>query len=66
MITATKRARERVRMARWRVMAMKRARAAAARGILMATRVAGNKKRDGNGNKEGNGNQWQQHGQWLR
>jgi hypothetical protein len=63
MITATKRARERARAARWMAMATKRARAT-------ATRVVGNKKGnvegsdkkgDGDGNKEGDGNQRQQH-----
>jgi hypothetical protein len=66
MITATKRARERVRAARWMAMAMKRARAT-------ATMVAGYKNGDGvgdekgncNSNEEGNGNQRRQHGQWL-
>jgi hypothetical protein len=55
MITATKKARERVRAARWMVMATK-ARATVARGMLMVTRVAGNKKGKGDCNEEGNGN----------
>jgi hypothetical protein len=63
MITETKRARERVRAARWMAMATKRARAMAARGMAMATsRVAGDKKGDGDGNEEGDGNQRRQHG----
>ncbi len=57
MIMATKRARVRARVARWMVMATKRAREMVARGMAMATGVAGNKKGDGNGNKEGDDNQ---------
>ena len=36
----------------------------AARGMAMATRVAGDKKGNGNSDKEGDGNQRQHHGQW--
>ncbi len=57
MITAMKRARERARAATWIAMPTKRERGRAARGMVTATRVAGDKKGDGNGNKEGNGNQ---------
>ncbi len=39
MITATKRARERAREARWMATATKRARAREARGMATATRV---------------------------
>ncbi len=63
---ASKKVRERVRVARWMAMATKRARARAGRGIAMATRVVGNKKGKGAGNKDGNGNQPQQLGQWLQ
>jgi hypothetical protein len=68
MIMVTKRAMERVRAARWMVMATKRARAT-------VTRVVDNKKGDGkgndekgdgDGNREGDGDRRQQHGQWLR
>jgi hypothetical protein len=58
MITAKKKSRERVRVARWMATPTKRERARAARGMAMATRVAGDEKGNGNGNKEGNGN-WQ-------
>jgi hypothetical protein len=43
-------------------MAMKRARATAARGMATMTRGVGDKK--GIGDKEGNGNRRQHHGQW--
>jgi hypothetical protein len=55
MITATKRARERVRVARWMATVTKRARAMAARGMMATTRVKGNKKGNGDGNNKGNG-----------
>ncbi len=64
MTMAMKRARERVRAARWMATATKRAKASAARGMATATRVVGNKKCNGNGNEEGNGNQRHQHQQW--
>ncbi len=44
---ATKRARERARVARWMATAAKRARATVASGMATATRVAGNKKGNG-------------------
>jgi hypothetical protein len=47
------------------VKATKRARDTAVRGMAMATRVAGDKKRDGNCNEEGDDDQWRQSGQWL-
>ncbi len=56
MITATKRARERVKAATWMATLTKRER---------ATRVAGDKKGEGDGNKEGNSDQQQQHRQWI-
>jgi hypothetical protein len=43
----------------------KRARARAGRGMVTATRVAGDEKGKGAGNKEGNGDRRQQHGQLL-
>ncbi len=51
---AMKRARERVRVARWMAMATKRARARAraGRGMAMATKVVGDKKGEGAGNKK--------------
>ncbi len=58
MIMATKRAKERARVARWMAMA--------ARGMATATRVAGDKKIDGDGSKENIGDWQQQHGQWLQ
>jgi hypothetical protein len=53
--TATKRARGgvRARATRWMATETNRARVTAARGMAMATRVAGNKK--GNGDKGGDG-----------
>jgi hypothetical protein len=45
MITAMKRARKRVRGARWMATATERARATVARGMAMATRVAGDWQR---------------------
>jgi hypothetical protein len=65
MIMVTKRARERARVTRWMATTTKRARARATRGMVMATRVAGNKKGNDAGNKEGNGDQRQQNGQLL-
>jgi hypothetical protein len=63
-IMTTKRTRVRVRAARWITTGIKRARVTAARGMAVATRMAGNKEGNGNGNKEGNGNRRQHHGQW--
>ncbi len=52
--------------------ATKRVRARSARGMVMATRVVGDKECDGeagqgngNGKEEGDGDQQQHHGQWL-
>jgi hypothetical protein len=41
--------------ARWMAMATKRARATAAKGMAMVTRMAGDEKGDGDGNEEGDG-----------
>jgi hypothetical protein len=45
-------------------MARKRAMAMAARGMVTATRVAGDEKGNGNGNEEGNFDQRRHHGLW--
>jgi hypothetical protein len=45
------------RAARWMATVTKMARVTAARGMAMATTVAGDKKGNDDGNKEGDGNQ---------